>query len=270
MASDWSVENLSRGAAGSASFVCMGHVLRCLIFGVLLWAGAGVLAAETPAGTGRLLYSDDFSHGLAQWVVEQQPGGTVTASDGALRIDDADGCTVWFRSQLEAPVVISYEARVLSAGRVSDLNCFWMASDPKREDDLFASGHQRDGRFATYDTLRTYYVGYGGNENTTTRFRRYDGTGAKPLAPENDRRAPEFLLKADHTYRIQLVATADGHVQFIRDGEVIFDVHDPAPLRRGWFGFRTVHSKMVIRNFQIHATAPDEKRAKDKKRTPSS
>ena len=35
-------------------------------------------------------------------------------------------------------------------------------------------------RSATYDTLRTYYVGYGGNANTTTRFRRYDGTGARP------------------------------------------------------------------------------------------
>lgn len=241
---------------------CMVSVLRCLSFGVSLCAGVGVFATETPAGAGRLLYADDFARGLAQWVVEQQPGGTVTASGGVLRIDDAGGCTVWFRARLEAPVVISYEARVLSAGRVSDLNCFWMASDPQREDDLFASGHQRDGRFATYDTLRTYYAGYGGNENTTTRFRRYDGTGMRPLAPEHDLRAPEFLLKADHIYHLRLVATAGGHVQFIRDGEVIFDVRDPAPLRRGWFGFRTVHSKIEIRNFQIHAAPPEGAEAK--------
>ena len=194
--------------------------------------------------------TDDFTHGLAQWVVEQQPGGTVTTADGALLIDDVGGCTVWFQPRLTAPVVIRYEARVRSTGRVSDLNCFWMASDP-RHDDLLAPGHGRDGKFATYDTLRTYYVGYGGNENTTTRFRRYDGTGARPLDPGHDRRAPEFLLQADHVYHIELVATADGHVQFIRDGEVVFDVHDPAPLRSGWFGFRTVHSRIEVRNFSV-------------------
>ena len=188
------------------------------------------------------------------WLVEQQPGGTVTLDEGGLVIDDAAGCTVWYKTKLTAPVVIRYEARVLSTGRVSDLNCFWMASDPRRAD-LFAPGHGRDGKFATYDRLLTYYVGYGGNENTTTRFRRYDGTGARPLDPEHDRRAPEFLLKADHWYRIELVATADGHVQFSRDGEVIFDVHDPAPLREGWFGFRTVHSRIEIRNFSVSSTA---------------
>lgn len=194
------------------------------------------------------------------WVVEQQPGGTVTAKAGTITIDDAGGCTVWYRPKLTAPVVIRYEARVLSSSRVSDLNCFWMASDPRRED-LFAPGHGRDGKFATYDTLRTYYVGYGGNENTTTRFRRYDGTGARPLLPEHDRQTPEFLLKADHWYRIEASVTADGQVQFIRDGEVIFDVRDPAPLREGWFGFRTVHSRIEIRNFSVSApAAPAEAR----------
>jgi len=184
------------------------------------------------------------------WVVEQQPGGTVTIRDGTLAIDDAGGCTVWYKMELKAPVTIRYEARVLSSGRVSDLNCFWMASDP-RHADLLAPGHGRDGKFATYDALRTYYVGYGANDNTTTRFRRYDGSGARPLLPEHDRRAPEFMLQADHWYQIELVATADGHVQFSRDGEVIFDVHDPALLQSGWFGFRTVHSKIEIRNFSV-------------------
>jgi hypothetical protein len=189
-----------------------------------------------------------------QWVVEQQPGGTVTIKAGAITIDDAGGCTVWYKPKLTAPVVIRYEARVRSTSRVSDLNCFWMASDPRR-DDLFASGHGRDGKFGTYDGLLTYYVGYGGNGNTTTRFRRYDGSGARPLLTEHDRQTPEFLLKADHWYQIQLIATGDGKVQFIRDGEVIFDFHDPAPLRQGWFGFRTVQSRIEVRNFSVSSLA---------------
>ena len=189
-----------------------------------------------------------------QWVVEQQPGGTVTVKADTITIDDAGGCTVWYRPKLTAPVNIRYEARVLSSSRLSDLNCFWMASDPRR-DDLFAPGHGRDGKFATYDPLRTYYVGYGGNGNTTTRFRRYDGSGARPLLPGHERNTPDFLLKADHWYQIELIATADGKVQFIRDGEVIFDFHDPAPLRAGWFGFRTVHSRIEVKNFSVSSPA---------------
>ena len=89
--------------------------------------------------------------------------------------------------------------------------------------------------------------------NSTTRFRRYDGSGARPLLPEHDLSAPEFLLKADHVYEITLVAGADGRVQFIRDGEVVFNWVDPEPLRRGWFGFRTVDSRIEITEFRVHA-----------------
>ncbi|HEX2860284.1 MAG TPA: DUF6250 domain-containing protein, partial [Lacunisphaera sp.] len=199
---------------------------------LLMLALPGFLPAETPA------HRDGFANGLDQWVIEQQPGGSVTAQDGKLIIADAGGCTVWFREPLRAPVTITYTARVSSVARVSDLNCFWMASDPARPGDLFAAGHGRNGKFGTYDALRTYYVGYGGNANTTTRFRRYDGSGARPLLPEHDLGAPEFLLQADHDYQITLVAAADGRVQFIRDGTVVFDWKDPEPLRKGWFGFR--------------------------------
>ncbi|MDB6127174.1 MAG: hypothetical protein JWM35_1070 [Verrucomicrobia bacterium] len=214
-------------------------------------AGAFFSGCISTTAINPLISADDFDHGLARWVVEQQPGGTVTARDGKLVIDDRAGCTVWFRVPLEAPVVISYEATMSSAGRVSDLNCFWMASDPANPEDLFASRPARDGRFSTYDRLKTYYVGYGGNENTTTRFRRYDGTGARPLDPEHDLRAAEFLLQPDRVYHIALVAGKDGHVQFIRDGRVVFDVHDPVPFVRGWFGFRTLHSRMEIRHFRV-------------------
>ena len=183
------------------------------------------------------------------------PGGQVTIGHGALEISDADGCTVWWREKLTAPVVISYEATVVAGGgphdRVSDLNCFWMATDPRRPGDLFAPGHGRTGRFETYDALRTYYVGQGGNENTTTRFRRYAGGGGKPLLPEHDRREPAGLLEGNKPYRIMLVALADGTVRYYRDAVLIFEFKDPAPLKEGWFGIRTVHSHLIIRDLKI-------------------
>ena len=221
--------------------------VRC---GILVIAVTAAGCAPRTAGDPPL-FTDDFEHGLRQWVVEQQPGGTVTAHEGRLVIKDRGGCTVWFRAPLEAPVVIRYEATISSASRVSDLNCFWMASDPANPGDIFAARPVRDGRFSTYDRLKAYYVGYGGNENTTTRFRRYDGTGARPLDPRHNLRAAEFLLRPDHEYHLALVATREGLVQFIRDGQVVFEVRDPAPFTRGWFGFRTLHSEMELRHFRV-------------------
>lgn len=227
---------------------------------LLLLSGCGRSEPESHAPSGPdasiLIARDTFDDASAatfseRWAVEQQPGGTVTVEDGTMVIADAGGCTVWWREKLVAPVRISFEATVSSRSRVSDLNCFWMATDPARPGDLLAPGHARDGKFAAYDTLRTYYVGYGGNSNSTTRFRRYTGSGARPLLPEHDLGTPDYLLVPDRTYRITLIA--DGHTaRYIRDGDTVFEYDDPEPLSEGWFGFRTVHSRIEIRNFAIH------------------
>jgi len=231
-------------------------VLCVLTAATIARAGEGGKTKISPvAECGERLFSESFTGDLSQWVVEQQPGGTVNMVEHEIVIDDAGGGTVWFRPQLVDPVVITCTVTVSSDSRVSDMNFFWMAHDPARPDDLFAPGHPRTGKFATYDSLKTYYVGYGGNDNSTTRFRRYDGTGARPLLPEHDLGSAPFLLVPDRTYRIMLVA-AFGHAQFVRDGEVIFDFEDPAPLESGWFGFRTVHSKIKISSFAVFRAVP--------------
>ena len=73
----------------------------------------------------------------ATWKIEQMPGGTITVrdGDGTLEILDAAGCTAWWSERLTAPVEITYEVTVVDQGgpqdRLSDLNCFWMAQDPR-------------------------------------------------------------------------------------------------------------------------------------------
>lgn len=222
-------------------------------FCLLLWVAAARLY-----GAG-LLFHDDFTNGLDQWVVEQRPGGTVTATNGVLEICDVGGGTIWFKKKLSAPVKITYQATVvdgqLPGDRVSDLNCFWMASDPEHPDNLFWAGHGRDGAFPQYDRLRTYYVGCGGNQNSTTRFRRYLGLGPKPLKPENDLQDPKFLLRPNHVYHIELEAVA-GTARFRRDGENIFEFPDPKFLQEGWFGFRFVNNHLRIRNFAVKTIPP--------------
>lgn len=217
---------------------------------MIFWAGVGLVCAAS-AAAGEVVARDAFRDGLTAWVVEQQPGGTVEVKDGVLTIADRAGCTVWWRERLQAPLVIRYTATMKHEARVSDLNCFWMAVDPRSPDDLFAPGHGRDGRFGTYDRLATYYVGCGGNGNTTTRFRRYDGRGARPLLPEHDLKDSAALLEAERAYRIEITVNADGRTTWARDGVVWFTHLDPEPLRSGWFGFRTVDSRIEITDFVV-------------------
>ncbi|MEQ9823530.1 MAG: DUF6250 domain-containing protein [Puniceicoccaceae bacterium] len=199
----------------------------------------------------KLIFKDTFETNLDAWVVEQQPGGRVFLEQGKLVIEDQAGCSVWYREVLEAPVRIRYQIRASSKARVSDINCFWMASEPGHLQDHFYEGHQRDGSFASYDILQTYYVGMGGNYNETTRFRRYEGGGKRPLLPEHDLSDPAFMIEPDRTYTIELIA-ADGKAAYFRDGELLFEYNDPAFLDKGWFAFRTVLSRIEVDQIEIY------------------
>ena len=215
------------------------------------------LAEDGTFTRGRALFTDSFAN-LAQWTAELEQPGTVEARNGVLTVDVPAGCTVWFRPELSGPVLIEYEARMVRAGgpndRVSDLNAFWMATDARSPRDLFAT--RRSGKFADYDRLRTYYVGQGGNSNTTTRFRRYIGeAGDRPLLPEYDLNKPAVLLRPNVWQTVQLVAMGS-RIQYYRGGALIFDFTDPAPYTRGHFGFRTTWSHVELRHFAVYRIAP--------------
>lgn len=183
------------------------------------------------------------------WAVESEsPDYTISFSGGACEIVSPKGLTLWYRHKMSGDIEIEYEATVLTGretDRLSDLNCFWMASDPKTGD-VFSGMDKRNGVFANCASMRLYYVGFGGNYNSTTRFRRYDGNpGPEIIGEYTD---PEHLLKPDHWYHIRLVCSG-GKVQYWIDGELLFDYDDPEPYTEGWFGFRTTLSRTAIRNF---------------------
>ncbi len=213
--------------------------------------------AKTPLayGAGRLLYSDDFTKDLSQWLVEMHQPGRVAVQDGVMEIDVPAGTSVWFRQALSGPVLIEYEAQAVSEGapndRVSDLNAFWMATDPAAPGgDVLA--RPRSGKFEDYDTLKTYYVGQGGNWNKTTRFRRYVGRqDDRPLLPENDRQDAADMLVPNNWQKITLLA-AGPTVRYFRDGKMLFDYNDPEPYTRGHFAIRTTQSHLRIRRFRVY------------------
>ena len=209
-----------------------------------------------------LLYQDDFTKDLSNWCVEQTPDGTTSIIDAKLDMNDGSGahgkggCTVWFREKLSSPILIEYDASMVQEGgpndRVSDLNCFWMATDPAHPRDFFAGSRERGGNFKKYDDLQLYYVGFGANGNATTRFRRYPRSrDDKGLRPEYDLSEAKFMNLPNKTVKVRILAEGE-KVRYYSDGELIFEFTDPAPYREGWFGFRTVRSHVRISNFRVY------------------
>jgi len=213
--------------------------------------------ADAPYRRDARLHADDFRHGLRQWAIEAEKPATVVARDGVLDIVAPAGFTAWFRPELVGPTVIAYQAQAVSAGgphdRVSDLNAFWMAREVDGGSPL---DRPRSGAFADYDTLKTYYVGHGGNSNTTTRFRRYGGRpGERPLLPQHDHAAPDEMLTPNRWTSVRLVA--DGaRIEYWSDGRRLFELDDPAPYARGWFGLRTTQSHLRLRDFAVFRLRP--------------
>lgn len=165
-----------------------------------------------------------------------------------------EGATLWLDTLLAGDsIVVEYEAQVVvkdsKRDRLSDLNCFFMASE-KDGSSVLSKADERQGIFANCYSMQLYYVGYGGNWNTTTRMRRYDGQGTPPIAAEYTDEL--HLLKANRWYKVRL--SLIGNVfTYDMDGERLFTYHDVAPLRQGHFGFRTTKSHTMIRHVTINS-----------------
>lgn len=204
-------------------------------------------------------------HASTHWLIEAESSETRVLWRGdTLDITSPKGLSLWWDEQLTAPCTIEYRACVVMEGgpcdRLSDLNCFWMASLPKNnptaQGTLLApwrGGGGVPGRFVDSYRLQCYYLGFGGNYNTTTRFRRYDGD---TLAVSDPAHRPPILkeytdsahlLKPNHWYAIRIEVHADGRTRYIIDGECLVDYLDPSPLLHGWFAFRTTwsHTRMT-------------------------
>ncbi|MEI6945862.1 DUF6250 domain-containing protein [Paraflavisolibacter sp. H34] len=208
--------------------------------------------AKTGGTGGTLLFSDDFTGSLdtTVWIAEiaPKPPAAVYTRGGQLWLDTRGGVTVWLKKKLGGNWRIEYTRRVVvdtgSNDRLSDLNTFWMASDP-RNPHLFT----RDGVLESYDSLQLYYVGQGGNSNSTTRFRRYEGNGQRTLVQEYTDTA--HLMQANREYTVSISKTGP-NVTYAVDGVVFFSWNDPRPLQEGYFGFRSTKSRQAIGNIRVY------------------
>ena len=197
------------------------------------------------------------------WKVESEsPDYKVTFHGDTVEILSPQGLTLWRKEKMSGRTTIEYDACVVlekEGDRLSDLNCFWMASDPQYPDNLWKREKWRSGIFQRCYSLRLYYVGYGGNYNSTTRFRRYNGDEAGIDDPKarpavlREYTDANHLLKANHWYHIK-ITNENNKISYYIDGERLVDFRDADPLTEGWFGFRTTVSRTRITNFKYECT----------------
>ncbi|MDR6562457.1 MULTISPECIES: DUF6250 domain-containing protein [unclassified Arcicella] len=197
------------------------------------------------------LYSENFKGKLntKKWVSEIEPlaNSKVYTDNGKLVLDTKGGVSVWFNQPLQGNYIITFKRKIIVNGgvndRLSDLNVFWLTEAPANAN-LFT----RSGKFEEYDNLKMYYVGMGGNTNTTTRFRKYQGNGdRKLLAEKND---AHYLLKANHEYQIKIIVK-DDITSFWVDDEKFFEGTDEHFPSKSYFGFRSTFSHQEIWDFKV-------------------
>jgi hypothetical protein len=247
----------------------MGLAFRLPLCGLILALPLTAAAWCEPPKKLEQIAADDFRAGLARWRLEAEDArAVVTAANGVLDIATPAGLSLWWREPLSGDYAIRFTAVALPAaatagphaGRISDLNMFWNALEADGSEP-----HPRTGRFAGYDTLPTYYAGFGANGNTTTRLRLYDGRERHLLAgfadgavaePGEQPMTPRTRLHAGKPLSIEIVsrhptATDPVHLRWIVDSNEVFTRADANPRLHGYFALRTTASRLQIRDFQV-------------------
>lgn len=214
--------------------------------------------ADSATEAGTFVSGLDSANFNNYWIVESEsPDYKVTFHGDTAEILSPKGLTLWYKRPFKSPVTIEYDARVMEElpdDRLSDLNCFWMASDPHVEDgSIMTRMDERHGVFPNCYSLQLYYMGFGGNHNSTTRFRRYNGDEEGITDVEKrpsilvEYTDSAHLLRPNHWYHIRLENNADT-VRYFIDGEKLVEYIDSIPLTEGYFGFRTTLSRTQIAN----------------------
>lgn len=214
---------------------------RRLLWGLL---ASGALSQNALAAEPTLLH-----WGEENWRVESEPSSppsiTRQEADGSLYLQARKGMTIWLLRPLSGSYTLSFERTILTSSpscRLSDMNFFWAAHEQNN-----ALPYIRDGALASYNNLILFYAGIGGNTNTTTRFRWYDGSGKRQLLQESTQE--KDLLRADHTYHITLTVSKETST-FLIDGKTVFS-QTATPTPAGYFGIRTVGSCQKLNNFTL-------------------
>ncbi len=121
------------------------NLLSKMFLGLITVAGSMTSSAATVGDISGL----DARNFKKYWRVESEsPDYKVSFSGDTAEIIAPKGLTLWRNEKMSGNVTIEYDACVLDqkeGDRLSDLNCFWMASDPKFPDNIRKREKWRNG-----------------------------------------------------------------------------------------------------------------------------
>lgn len=209
---------------------------------------------------GVVLFAQHENSFIKQWKVEDESRALqVVEHSDTLELIVPAGLTLWYQQRLTGDYEINYHISMVMKGgkhdRLSDLNCFWAANDPKHPHDLFARSEWRNGIFKNYNTLNLFYVGYGGNYNSTTRFRRYRGEyygvaddKVKPLL--NEYTDASHLLTPNQWYHIR-IRVEKGVTTYSVNDEELFRYSITGEEGDGHFGLRLLQNHVMFTGFKV-------------------
>ena len=229
----------------------------CLILLSVACSGQRKEKTDFPYVIEEIIYYESFNHAdTSAWIIEAEDEFELTdhVFNGSLDIEVTKGITVWNTTKFKGNLMFEFEVTVVKKGgkndRVSDLNCFWMASDPAFPDNFFKRSTWRKGIFWNYYSLNLYYVGYGGHNNTKTRMRKYNAIAA-PVPPVlKEYNDSSHLIIPDKRSVIRIVSF-DSIVAYYFNGEKLFELKEKQPYKEGYFGFRTINNHMKIESFKV-------------------
>ncbi len=202
----------------------------------------------------------------SKWIVEDQTQEVKITLDGeSMDVVAERGLTLWYDKKFKGDYQISYSVKFVMEGgahdRLSDLNCFWGASDPESPKNFFKRSEWRGGDFGKYSAMSLFYVGYGGNKNSSTRFRRYfpefletgDRDKFRPIIQEY--REAKDLLKPNQWLNV-VITVKDGRTTYSMDGKELFNHPLESGQDEGYFGIRLLKNHTIIKNFRVKEFTP--------------
>lgn len=210
---------------------------------------------------GELLFSDDFSSNLDNWVCEGD--GTIRIRDGKLHIEAIDDgkygtkkCVVWCKQAFEGPIIIEYTYQSLTE---HGLGLFLWNALGRNGEDIFT--WQRTGRYQEYiiEKMNMYHVSYNRGKTGISNLRKSYGFHHVSETPD------PIPITDLETHTIKIV-TYERIIRMYCDGEQTHDVIDtgrlcltvegwshakcegidPEPLTGGRLGFRHTKRKQAL------------------------
>jgi len=192
------------------------------------------------------------------WFEGAAGGSTARIENGHLEVNTPPGkaATVWLARELSGNIQIEFDVRVLDDGRTArNMNTLLFFTDRSGRP-LYATRSERvsggyrqlhGGRDPEHNLagLIITFLSVGELETPRVRLRH-----VPPFNPVLHEVNGVYHARSDHTYHIR-IRRQDSRLQYVIDGNLMFDVDATGLPRKGLFGFRTWNTNLWWDNLKI-------------------